>query len=149
MGQRDSTRVRNVEGLCARARVEEAIRLLVKEGWSINCKTVSETAPCSTAWLYSQPDIKERILQLRYQARGAEDVFSLVARVGWRGCAVPIRRPTNPAKTQSAPDRFSIGIMPITSPRVPPSPKPTSPNNAAVVLYAPNTRPRYLSDTPL
>lgn len=50
-----------------RRRVEEAIRLLVKEGRPVNFKTVAATAPCSTAWLYGQDDIKQRILHLRAQ----------------------------------------------------------------------------------
>lgn len=50
-----------------RRRVEEALRLLVKEGRPVTFKSVAETAPCSTAWLYGQDDIKQRILHLRAQ----------------------------------------------------------------------------------
>lgn len=67
---------RNTEGLYktaqekARAtqhRVEEAIRILVKEKRTINFKTVAETAHVSTAWLYGNEDIKMRIIHLRSQ----------------------------------------------------------------------------------
>lgn len=67
---------RNTEGLYktaqekARAtqhRVEEAIRILVKEKRTINFKTVAETAHVSTAWLYGNEDIKMRIIHLRRQ----------------------------------------------------------------------------------
>lgn len=67
---------RNTEGLYktaqekARAtqhRVEEAIRILVKENRTINFKTVAETAHVSTAWLYGNEDIKMRIIHLRSQ----------------------------------------------------------------------------------
>jgi len=77
MAQRESTdahHVRNVVGLqqharaqaeAARARVEEAIDLLLKEGRPISFKAVAETAPCSTAWLYAHAEIKQRIIDLR------------------------------------------------------------------------------------
>ncbi len=77
------SRRRNVTGLKARARqkaeatrlrVEEAIRLLVKERRPVSFKAVAETAPCSTAWLYSQPDIKERIAGLRAQQQQSPKV---------------------------------------------------------------------------
>jgi hypothetical protein len=67
---------RNVEGLrknaqvkaeAARHRVEEAIRLLIKEQRVINFKAVAETAQVSTAWLYANEDIKMRIIHLRSQ----------------------------------------------------------------------------------
>lgn len=67
---------RNVEGLrknaqvkaeAARHRVEEAIRLLIKERRVINFKTVAETAHVSTAWLYANEDIKMRLIHLRSQ----------------------------------------------------------------------------------
>src|SRR5260370_31351401 len=48
-------------------RVEEAIRVLVKEKHTINFKTVAETAHVSTAWLYGNEDIKMRIFHLRRQ----------------------------------------------------------------------------------
>ncbi len=69
-------RTRNVAGLRAtarekadatRRRVEEALRLLVKEGRPVNFKTVAQAAPCSTAWLYQHDDVKRRILHLRAQ----------------------------------------------------------------------------------
>jgi len=67
---------RNTEGLRKNAqekalatkhRVEEAIRLLLKEQDVINFKTVAETARVSTAWLYANEDIKLRICHLRSQ----------------------------------------------------------------------------------
>ena len=68
------THERNVAGLRAsarqraqatRQRAEEAINLLVSEGRLVNFKTVGQTAQVSTAWLYQQEDLKERILHLR------------------------------------------------------------------------------------
>jgi len=67
---------RNTEGLRANAqkkaaateqRAEAAITLLLKEQRPINFKTVAETAGVSTAWLYAQEAIKERIMHLRAQ----------------------------------------------------------------------------------
>jgi hypothetical protein len=67
---------RNIAGLqqtaqakavATRQRAEEAIQLLLKEKRPINFKTVAETAHVSTAWLYGQEDIKQRILDLRSQ----------------------------------------------------------------------------------
>src|SRR5260370_38697973 len=67
---------RNIEGLRKNAqekalatkhRVEEAIRLLLKEQRVINFKTVAETARVSTAWLYANEDVKARITHLRSQ----------------------------------------------------------------------------------
>jgi hypothetical protein len=67
---------RNTEGLRKNAlekatatkhRVEEAIRLLLKEQDVINFKRVAETARVSTAWLYANEDIKVRINHLRSQ----------------------------------------------------------------------------------
>lgn len=50
-----------------RRRAEEAIALLLKERRPINFKAVAATAHVSTAWLYAQEDIKQRILHLREQ----------------------------------------------------------------------------------
>jgi len=67
---------RNVVGLyqstqakatATRQRAEDAIQLLLKENRTINFKVVAETAHVSTAWLYGQEDIKQRILALRAQ----------------------------------------------------------------------------------
>lgn len=67
---------RNVEGLqrtaqaksqAACGRAEEAIRLLIKEQRPINFKTVAETAQVSTAWLYQQESLRQRIIHLRSQ----------------------------------------------------------------------------------
>src|SRR6266702_2206430 len=48
-------------------RAEEAIALLLKERRPITFKAVAETAQISTAWLYANEDIKERIIHLRSQ----------------------------------------------------------------------------------
>jgi hypothetical protein len=67
---------RNTEGLrknaqekalATKRRVEEAIRLLLKEQRVINFKTVAEAARVSTAWLYANEDVKARITHLRSQ----------------------------------------------------------------------------------
>jgi len=50
-----------------RHRAEEAITLLLKERRPITFKAVAETARISTAWLYANEDIKQRILHLRTQ----------------------------------------------------------------------------------
>jgi hypothetical protein len=69
---------RNVEGLRKSAqeksirtkhRVEEAIRLLVKERQPITFNAVAQTAQVSTAWLYADEDIKMRIIYLRSQQK--------------------------------------------------------------------------------
>jgi len=68
----------NIEGLRmsaqqksndTRRRVEEAIALLLRERRTINFNTVAQTADCSTAWLYANEDIKQRIIHLRSQQR--------------------------------------------------------------------------------
>ncbi len=67
---------RNVEGLRQNAqkkrqeaieRTEQGIKQLLKEGKAVNFKTVAEVAGVSTAWLYKEPQIKERIEHLRAQ----------------------------------------------------------------------------------
>lgn len=67
---------RNVEGLRQNAqkkrqeaveRTEQGIKTLLKEGRTVNFKTVAEAAGVSTAWLYKEPQIKERIEHLRQQ----------------------------------------------------------------------------------
>lgn len=76
MTSQNRTWKRNTEGLhktaqekaqATKHRVEEAIRVLVKEKRKINFKTVAETAHVSTAWLYGNEDIKMRIIHLRAQ----------------------------------------------------------------------------------
>src|SRR5688572_12260700 len=71
------THQRNIEGLkasaqqrheAAKQRTERGIQQLIRDGRPINFKTVAEVAQVSTAWLYQQPDIKERIIRLRQQA---------------------------------------------------------------------------------
>ncbi|WP_080444854.1 DUF6262 family protein [Clostridium botulinum] len=70
---------RNIEGLIESARnrrdealkkADEGIKKLIKEGKPINFKTVSEAANVSTAWLYKQSEISERIKILRSQQKG-------------------------------------------------------------------------------
>ena len=67
---------RNIDGLqrtaqqkavITRQRAEEAIALLLREHRPITFKAVAETARVSTAWLYANEDIKQRILHLRTQ----------------------------------------------------------------------------------
>lgn len=67
---------RNVEGLRQNAqkkrqealdKVEQGIRQLLKEGKPINFNTVTQAADVSKAFLYKEPEIKERIEQLRQQ----------------------------------------------------------------------------------
>ena len=67
---------RNVAGLrssasakaaATRQRAEEAVRQLVKEGRPVTFRAVAAAAPCSTAWLYGQADLKGRIMHLRAQ----------------------------------------------------------------------------------
>jgi predicted RNase H-like nuclease (RuvC/YqgF family) len=48
-------------------RAEAAIALLIREQRPINFKTVAETADISTAWLYGNTALKERIMHLRAQ----------------------------------------------------------------------------------
>ncbi len=68
----------NIEGLRmsaqqksndTRRRAEEAIALLLRERRTLNFNTVAQTADCSTAWLYANEDIKQRIIHLRSQQR--------------------------------------------------------------------------------
>lgn len=70
------THKRNVEGLQQSAaqrhaetvrRTVEGIQHLIRDGRPVNFKTVAETAGVSTAWLYQQPLIKQRIQELRAQ----------------------------------------------------------------------------------
>jgi Family of unknown function (DUF6262) len=67
---------RNVDGLRQHAqkkrleaiqRTDEAIRLLLQEQRPINFKTVAETAGVTTAWLYREESIKQRIFHFRQQ----------------------------------------------------------------------------------
>ena len=70
------THKRNVEGLRRHAlqrhqdtvrRTEDGIQRLIRENRPVNFKAVAEAAGVSTAWLYQQPVIKQRIQQLRAQ----------------------------------------------------------------------------------
>jgi hypothetical protein len=72
---------RNTDGLHTNAqekaaqtkqRAEAALALLLREHRPINFKTVAETARVSTAWLYANEDIKQRILHLRAQQSSKE-----------------------------------------------------------------------------
>ncbi len=76
MTQPMNRREHNTEGLRrsaqqksneTRRRVEEAIALLLKEQRTINFNTIAQTANCSTAWLYANEDMKQRIIHLRSQ----------------------------------------------------------------------------------
>jgi hypothetical protein len=67
---------RNIDGLRAHAqqkamdtacRAEAAIARLLKEQRPVNFKTVAETAGISTAWLYGNEALKQRIMHLRVQ----------------------------------------------------------------------------------
>ena len=67
---------RNVEGLrqnaqkkrqAALEKVEQGIRQLLKEGRPVNFNTVVQAADVSKAFLYKEPEIKERIELLRQQ----------------------------------------------------------------------------------
>jgi Family of unknown function (DUF6262) len=67
---------RNIDGLRAHAqqkavetahRAEAAIAHLLKEQRPVNFKTVAETAGISTAWLYGNEVLKQRIMHLRAQ----------------------------------------------------------------------------------
>ena len=68
---------RNTDGLKAHAqqkraetieRTEKAIQQLIKDKQRINFNTVAEAAGVSKAWLYDEPDMRERIAHLRKQA---------------------------------------------------------------------------------
>jgi glucan phosphoethanolaminetransferase (alkaline phosphatase superfamily) len=76
MAHQSNQREPNIEGLRSNAqkkaentrlRAEQALTLLIKEQRPINFKTVAETAGISTAWLYANQDIKQRIAHLRSQ----------------------------------------------------------------------------------
>jgi len=67
---------RNTDGLRSHAqrkaaateqRAEAAITLLIREQRPINFQTVAQTAGISTAWLYGNTALKERIMHLRAQ----------------------------------------------------------------------------------
>jgi hypothetical protein len=67
---------RNTDGLqrsaqqkaeITKQRAEEAIALLLRERRPLTFKGVAEAAQVSTAWLYANKDIKERIIHLRSQ----------------------------------------------------------------------------------
>ncbi len=69
-------RTRNTLGLrthaqnkaeATRRRAEAAIAHLIKDQRPINFKSVAETAGISTAWLYGNEELKQRIIHLRTQ----------------------------------------------------------------------------------
>lgn len=72
----EKTWERNTTGMTAHAQkrkqqkrkgVEEAIAALLREQKSINFNTVAKAAAVSKAYLYSQPDLRDRIEALRQQ----------------------------------------------------------------------------------
>lgn len=74
---------RNTTGIAAHAQsrkehkrkgVEEAIAMLLREQKPVNFNTVARAATVSKAYLYSQPDLRERIEALRQQ--GVEQMVS-------------------------------------------------------------------------
>ncbi len=74
---------RNIDGLRTHAqqkavdtarRAEAAIAHLLKEQRPVNFKTVAETAGISTAWLYGNEALKQRIMHLRTQQTPAVQV---------------------------------------------------------------------------
>jgi|SRR5438876_475148 hypothetical protein len=78
---------RNIDGLrraartkaeTTKRRAEEALTVLLKERRSITFKAVAETAQISTAWLYANEDIKQRIIHLRSQQTPKAPVALLV-----------------------------------------------------------------------
>ncbi len=67
---------RNIEGLRQNAqkkrqesfeKVEQGVKKLLRAGHPVNFNAVAEASGVSRAWLYKEPDIKERIAQLREQ----------------------------------------------------------------------------------
>lgn len=74
---------RNIDGLRAHAqqktvdtarRAEAAIAQLLQEQRPVNFKTVAQTAGISTAWLYGNEVLKQRIMHLRMQQTPAVQV---------------------------------------------------------------------------
>lgn len=72
----EKTWKRNTAGITAHAQsrkehkrkgVEDAITTLLRERKPVNFNTVARTAQVSKAYLYSQPDLRERIEALRQQ----------------------------------------------------------------------------------
>ncbi len=72
----EKTWKRNTAGITAHAQarrehkrkgVEDAITTLLREQKPVNFNTVARTAQVSKAYLYSQPDLRERIEALRQQ----------------------------------------------------------------------------------
>ncbi|MDO0825382.1 DUF6262 family protein [Desulfosporosinus nitroreducens] len=70
---------RNTAGLKASAeqkkiyaakKVDEAIKLLIKEKALINFNSVSERSGVSKAYMYNHPEVRQRIETLRQQQRG-------------------------------------------------------------------------------
>jgi len=76
---------RNTDGLKTHAqckrdqafeRAEAGVRQLIKEGRPINFETVKEVSGVSRAWLYNQPELRQRIEQLRGQSQPKKSVPS-------------------------------------------------------------------------
>ena len=83
---------RNTTGIAAHAQarrehkhkgVEEAIATLLREQKLINFNTVAKAAAVSKAYLYSQPDLRERIEALRQQT-----MEQMVSRAANRWCCM-------------------------------------------------------------
>lgn len=56
------------------AKAEEAIKTLVRDKKPINFESVAETAGVTRAWLYKQPDLRNRIEHLRSQRSAAKSI---------------------------------------------------------------------------
>jgi hypothetical protein len=76
MNRRQGARQRNIAGLLQHAqqkridteqKVEAGLRALVRAGEPITFRRLASVAGVSTAWLYTHPEMKERILRLRSQ----------------------------------------------------------------------------------
>jgi hypothetical protein len=87
MAQQTPSWKRNTDGLqrsaqqkavVTKQRAEEAIALLLKEHRPVTFKGVAESARISTAWLYANEEIKDRIIHLRsLQAPKTQTVIPL------------------------------------------------------------------------
>jgi uncharacterized protein YceH (UPF0502 family) len=79
---------RNVDGLRQHAqkkrleaiqRTDEAIRLLLQEQRLVSFKIVAEIAGVTTAWLYREENIKQRIFHLRQQPGSQKQTLQVKA----------------------------------------------------------------------
>jgi len=60
-------------------RVEKALEKMIKQGLTINFKTVADTANVSTAYLYKTPEIREKIETIRDQQKNQSNPQKPVA----------------------------------------------------------------------